>query len=463
MSISSAGSSALQTTKQINDFRNNLQTLKSTTNLDAKLVSVIESALKDLNTFSTIKSPTVKDYGEITRKIAEFFDHMAEVDESFLRDFVEEHQIDKKRAKGKVISEYLLDQATRINPAVAAMATSQAVSSVEKSSSSSSSTLSFSSQQEPDWDAPLFTEEDAVAAGIDMNKVSHGELGETAALAEAVKNKRSEGKTFHYSASTAAAGSLLQMAKGFSPDELKEMIKGILKRGIKDLGDVADLMKLIGELGLETPKALMDDIIDALTDFLNEASQNATSLMDFLTFAKTFQALTSDIGGNLFSNDLADSLSDVLPTEENKSAADEFKSLGINIELAPSIADGDSGDLDAVDKAMAGQKTVEFISSENSLLAEAAAGALGSVENSKKIESGVITVDDIAIQDVNAMVAIPAVDAKEESGLVDSEYANPEDFKKLAQVLFSFMDSKKSEFMTNVLETANSLILNQIA
>lgn len=463
MSISSAGSSALQMTKQINAFQNNLQTLKSTTNLDSKLISVIESALKDLNVFSNIKSPTVKDYGEITRKIAEFFDHMAEVDESFVRDFLEEHQIDKKRAKGKVISEYLLEQSARINPATIAMATSQAIGTVEKSNSSSSLSLSLSNQQEPDWGDPLFTQEDAEAAGINMGKVSKGELAETAALADTMKNRPAAGKVSHYSASTAAASSLLQMAKGFSPEELKEMIKGILKRGIKDLGDVADLMKLVGELGLETPKALMDDIIDALTDFLADAAQNATSLMDFLAFVKTFQALTSDIGGNLFSNDLADSLSDILPTEDNKSAAEEFKGLGIKVELIQGLENGAPGDLEAVDKAMAGQKAIEFISSENSLLAEAAAGAQGSMENSKKIESRIIALNDIAIQGVDNAPAIPAIDTKEDAGLLDSGQAKPEDFKKLATLLFSLMDSKKSEFMTTVLETANSLILNQIA
>lgn len=471
--ITSAGASGFQNTSQINAFKTKLEELKSTlktTNLDAKLVSKTETTLNDLNLFSTLKSPTVKDFAEIARKIADFFDHIAEIDESFLRDHIDGMKDDKKRAKGKMMTEFLQDQASRVSPAIAAMAANASLSSVEKSNASSSSGLSLAHHQGPEWQSgPPITEEDVAKLGISMEKVHNLELGEMSALHAAVREVRSErrassGVTQNFSASTAAAGSLLQMAKGFSPDELKEMIKAILKRGVKDLGDVADLMKLVGELGMEAPKTLLDDITDALSDFIQEAAQNATSLTDFLSLVKTFQALTSDFGGNLFTNDLGSTLSQTTPSDENKNATSELEGIGIKVELSPTTGKSNASPnpLDAVEEATSGQKSIQIITGE-ALFAQAVAGSQGKFDDKKIAALGTLALEDINIESTDNTRPLQSVSAKTESSLVDSEKAKPEDFEKLFAKVKELIISKKSDFESSVLDKIQTFMSQQLA
>jgi len=509
MGISAAGLS-FQPRNEIGAVKNKLQDLKATlsqTELNPKLMTKVDSMVSDLKSFLDLKSPTVKDFGEITRKLADLMDHIAEVDESFIRDFVEDGAaIDRKRSKDRMVTEYLQDRVNQISPAVAALAANATLTTVAQTSSSESFDLG-SNPSGPEWTIdeqgvkdlelgdvlskaqentelrpgrtygrghqsfPPFTEDDAKAAGINMEGVHEGRLGDMAALAAFAKSRRAEAsessgdgvkKVYHYSASTAAAGSLLQMAKGFSTEELKEMIKGILKRGVKDLSDVTDLMKLVGELGLEAPQGLMDAIEDALVAFIEEEARNATDLGQFLDFVKSIQALTSDFGGNLFSQDIGDSLSKAEPSKDNLDAAQELSAFGIKVELQPNESDP-ADPLAAVDSIMQGQKNVQFVSGDTRV-AEAAAGAMGAAVDSKKLaQFGTVALTDVNLEFDTSLNPLQGINPSSSASDLNLGTDTKKENSKLLELVTEIADKKKVEFANNIVDMLSQFMDKQLA
>lgn len=503
LSISAAGLSFQPSNNDVGAVRNKLNDIKNAlpkSTLGPVLEKEVASITTDLKAFIELKSPKVKDYGEIMRKVAEFMDHIAEIDESFIQDQLEMSNTDRKREKGKIVSEFLKDQVAGINPGLVSMAGSRAMSGVSGASSSSSGFAMGTDTSGPDWvldqegmdnlelgdvltnaqanqegrpvwsgqgphpSFPPFTQDDAAAAGINLDKAKKGDLGEMAALAALTRSvsgggASKDGVQYHYSASTAAASSLLQAVKGFSPDQLKEMVKVILKRGIKDLGDVTDLMKILGELGLQAPGDLLMDIQDALTDFVEDMANNATDLTDFLTFMKSIQGLTSEFGGNIFDSSLGDSLSSLEATSGNQSAALELQGMGINVQLMDSSDSKLDDPLAEVEKAMQGQKGVTFQSGSN-VLAEAQAGGMSGI-NSPAIP-GDMSIENTSLK-VGGIDPLRRVESKSLSSQVDLQTDEKKALEGIGSKLLDIADKGKVEFANNVVDFVQKFMDKQLA
>ena len=464
MAIGAIGASGLsfQPRSEINAVSNRLQQTKGALKdspIPSNTALKIESVLTNLKTFMESKSMSMEQYEKTVKDVVALMDHLGDIDESFIQDMLDSAQADRKRDKQRMMTDFLNDQAQR-GPAIPAAGAMNAtsMSSVSGAFKSSSSDLSSDSRS-PEWTidqqsvddqtlggvlskaqentelrgprhmggrdrGPVFTEDDAKASGVDMQKVHDGSLGDVAALAGAAREFRashrddgSAKKEYHYTVGSA----VLSVVKSgqFTKEEILDKLKGMLKNGVKDLGDITTIMKLLGELGTGVPKDLLNDISDALTDFVSDQAQNATSLKDFLSFMKAFQSLTSEFGGNVIDGDLGSSLSNVAPTKDNVASADELSSMGIIVELTDEIPDAKHDPLQRVESAMSGQKGVEF--QVGNPLLEALAGAMGASSESKK-QSDVshVSVDEHKALDPVAQVrVVQPVDSKSTSSLVD--------------------------------------------
>jgi len=79
--------------------------------------------------------------------------------------------------------------------------------------------------------------------------------------------------------------------------ELEGLIRGLLENGIEDLGELGNILLLVGALGGKIDSDLIQQVKLGLKDFINQQAGSKTSLEDFLSLLNLIKSMSSgDLG-----------------------------------------------------------------------------------------------------------------------------------------------------------------------
>ncbi len=278
--------------------------------LDPALNKAVDTILKTLG--DSIKNPDQVNVTDFVKDAIQLFERMGEFDSQFLIDQFEELKPHKKGKKVQV-QEYLNEKAASVSPQILALV------QAGTSASQSSRDMSGSSDESPEFSLEL------------SSRVLSGDMTAISGLAMKMLESDSGGAI---GGKHTVGGHMLSIVADLSPDELVDMLRGILERGIQDIGDIIVIMKILGELGLSIPPDLLQKIADALSDFIAEAATKM-SATEFMSMVQEIQAVTNDASSDLFDDSDLSSLlaTQVLGGELTSQDSQMIKMLGLDTGL----------------------------------------------------------------------------------------------------------------------------------
>jgi hypothetical protein len=328
LNIQSAGMSAYRPNQELN---NRLQTMMESSKdlqLNPQITKAVESVLKGID--DAIKNPDKTNVASLAEQSIQLLERIGEFDAAFLMDQFEEFKPNKKGIKG-MVQEYINEKGASIDPSL--LAQIQAVTATMQVSSDTFGTSDDSDSQ--DFHPALSNVQGLPGLeGNDMGAVVGFVQSQKEAISAWSPSSSSSSHTQVKSSYTVGAH-MLSVIEDFSPDQLLDMLKGILERGIQDVGDIAIIMKLLGELGMAVPSNLLQAIENALGDFVASAA-TSMNITEFLSLMQEIQAVSSDSGADLFDNsELSSLLSSQMLTGSDFSEQDAqmASALGIDIVL----------------------------------------------------------------------------------------------------------------------------------
>jgi hypothetical protein len=126
----------------------------------------------------------------------------------------------------------------------------------------------------------------------------------------------------------------------FGPDDIKHMIESMITNGLKTVDDLCSLLQLLGELGFNAPKQLMDNVVQEIQSFVDLFAASASDPSDLLALLEVVNAFAkSDIVSELNLDLIGTELTELLDAEVDESTQDSIaisaNALNLNIDVSP--------------------------------------------------------------------------------------------------------------------------------
>ncbi len=126
----------------------------------------------------------------------------------------------------------------------------------------------------------------------------------------------------------------------FGPDDIKNMIDSMITNGLKTVDDLCTLLQLLGELGFNAPKQLMDNVVQEIQSFVDTFAASASDPSELLvllevinTFAKS--DIVSELNLDLIGTELTELLDAEVDENTQDSIAVSANALNLNIDVSP--------------------------------------------------------------------------------------------------------------------------------